>query len=102
MGCLSVYGQRKELNKWKRSKTSSHNIDSIMKHHNYLTKPFCFFCLKNEQQLGICETLTRDHIQELDKGGLDNIDNLQILCTACHKLKNWARLYTNWHLVKQK
>ena len=41
------------------------------------------------------------HIEEIDKGGKDELGNLQIICSACHKLKNWARLYTNWHLNKE-
>ena len=60
--------------------------------------PICFFCLRKKEQLGVNETLTVDHIQELDIGGKDEVYNMQILCSACHKLKNWARLYVNWHL----
>ena len=59
---------------------------------------FCFFCLRERKELGVSETMTLDHIKELDKGGVDQVENLQILCSACHKLKNWARLYLNWHL----
>jgi len=58
---------------------------------------FCFICLRERKQLGTYETLTIDHIKELDKGGEDKIQNMQILCSACHKLKNWCRLYMNWH-----
>lgn len=65
--------------------------------------PFCFFCLRKKDQLGINETLEVDHIIELSKGGDNKIENCQVLCSACHKLKNWARLYMNWHLsgIKQ-
>lgn len=84
-----------------RTKTSRHKIKQIMEYHNYQGEPFCFFCLRIHQQLGVCETITRDHIQELDKDGKDELANLQILCTACHKLKNWCRLYVNWHLKKE-
>lgn len=57
----------------------------------------CFFCLRSKEFLGWNETLTVDHIEELDKGGKDIIENQQILCSSCHKLKNWCRLYMNWH-----
>ena len=63
-----------------------HKIDEI-----------CFFCLRDRNSLGEKETLTIDHIQELDKGGEDQVWNMQVLCSACHKLKNWCRLYMNWH-----
>lgn len=72
-------------------------IEQVCKFHKF-EKEFCFFCLRTRDELGENETLTIDHIQELNKGGRDIIENTQILCSACHKLKNWARLYMNWHL----
>jgi hypothetical protein len=57
----------------------------------------CFICLRKRNELGYTETLTVDHIIELNKGGEDKVWNTQVLCSACHKLKNWARLYMNWH-----
>ncbi len=80
-----------------RTSTSKLSITKILEFHN-IKDEVCFFCLRKRDQLGVCETLTIDHIIELDKGGLDEIGNLQILCTACHKLKNWMRLYNNWHV----
>lgn len=66
-----------------------------------LTKEICFFCLRDKKKLGGKETLTIDHIKELDKGGKDQLNNMQVLCSACHKLKNWARLYMNWHFNEE-
>jgi len=66
--------------------------------HGIVGDEICFFCLRERDQLGIKETLTVDHIQEIDKGGKDVIENMQVLCSACHKLKNWMRLYNNWHM----
>ncbi len=71
-------------------------VDRVCQFHN-LEEEQCFFCQRKKEQLGWNETLTVDHIKELDKGGKDKIENMQVLCTACHKLKNWARLYMNWH-----
>ena len=76
----------------KRTKTSKFKPEQIMKHRSYDGEPFCFFCLRTKKELGKCETITLDHIKELNEGGLDIIDNIQILCSACHKL------YMNWHL----
>ena len=84
-----------------RTNTSKYDINQIMKFHKFSGEPFCFLCLRNKNQLGEKETLTRDHIIELNKGGKDELGNLQILCFACHKLKNWLRLYLNWHLNKK-
>lgn len=33
-----------------------------------------------------------DHIIALDNGGTDNLDNLQAICPACHKMKTNADL----------
>ena len=80
-----------------RKRTSCHEVKKVLNFHKK-EKEFCFFCLRTKEQLGVNETITRDHIEELDKGGRDEVENLQILCSACHKLINWARLYINWHL----
>lgn len=73
------------------------DISKVMVYHE-LKEAICFFCLRRKDELGDKETLTIDHIIELDKCGKDEVYNMQILCSACHKLKNWARLYMNWHL----
>lgn len=78
---------------------------SVVSSYHCMKTPICFFCLRNKNQLGKSETLTVDHIRELsttqDGENLDVVQNMQILCSACHKLKNWARLYMNWHLVEK-
>jgi len=84
-----------------RSRTSKYKIKDIVEYHKF-EEAFCFFCLRTKEQLGEKETLTIDHIKELNEGGTNGIENLQILCSACHKLKNWCRLYVNWHLNKKK
>lgn len=82
-----------------RNKTSKYKINQVLSFYNK-KEGFCFFCLRNKDQLGEKETLTLDHIEELSKNGKDELNNLQILCSACHKLKNWMRLYINWHIKK--
>lgn len=83
----------------KRTFTSKYKIKDILTFHKK-DKEFCFFCLRTRKQLGEKETLTIDHIEELNDNGTDELENLQILCTSCHKMKNWMRLYVNWHLTK--
>lgn len=58
---------------------------------------FCFFCGRTKQALGKHETLTVDHIKKIEENGKDEYDNMQVLCTACHKLKHWAELYLRKH-----
>ena len=76
-------------------------VEKIQKFHNY-KEPFCFFCLRKKEDLGIRETLTADHIKELrdtkDNEDRDNVQNGQILCSACHKLKLWVTTYLNEHI----
>lgn len=81
-----------------RSNTSTYSIKDICEERGF-DFPFCFFCGRTKEQLGKHESLTRDHIKELCDGGDDTLDNLQILCTACHKLKNWNNTYVRRHLV---
>ncbi len=85
----------------KRFSTSKHKLKKITEFLK-LQEPMCFFCLRTKEELGEKETLTVDHILELRDGGKDTIENLQILCSACHKLKNWLRLYLNKHLKNDK
>lgn len=78
-------------------------VEGIQNFHGY-KKPFCFFCLRRRNELGVRETLTADHILELreTKGDdRDNVSNGQILCSACHKLKLWVTTYLNEHLKKK-
>ena len=81
-------------------RTMKLSVKRVCEFHKFKTE-HCFFCQREIEQLGWSETLTVDHIEELDKQGKDEIENQQVLCSACHKLKNGARLYTNWHLNKE-
>lgn len=83
-----------------RKFTASKKINDVARYHKYNT-PFCFLCLRKKEQLGLYETLTIDHIHELRDGGSDSIENAQILCTACHQIKNWLRLYLNCHKKRE-
>ena len=83
------------------SRVNRKTINDICDFYGIKDIGICFFCLRNRNELGDKETLTIDHIQELNKGGEDQLFNMQVLCSACHKLKNWARLYMNWHLSKK-
>jgi DNA-directed RNA polymerase subunit M/transcription elongation factor TFIIS len=75
-------------------------VEKIMKFH-VLSYPFCFMCLRKTEELGIRESLTADHIEELrttKEENLDRVENGQILCTACHKMKLWLTTYLNSHI----
>lgn len=76
------------------------SVERVCSFHNF-SVPHCFFCLRTKEKLGVNETLTVDHIEELNDDGKDEIENQQVLCSACHKLKNWSRLYMNWHFNKE-
>lgn len=80
-----------------RGRSSAYSVKDVAEHHGY-DEHRCFFCRRTRSQLGKNETLEVDHIKELEKeNGEDGLNNVQILCTPCHKLKNWMRLYNNWH-----
>lgn len=46
--------------------------------------PLCVHC-KASDRLSLATEV--DHIKPLHKGGTDDYDNLQGLCTACHEVK---------------
>ena len=83
--------------KTRRAGNKKNIILKICAYHG-IEEPICFFCLRKKEQLGLNETLEHDHIKEIQILGKDKVNNMQVLCTACHKLKNWLRLYHNWHI----
>ena len=91
--------------KWKKApdnenkRTGCPSVSIVANFHGF-KKEFCFFCGRTKEQLGWNETLTVDHIKKIEEGGADNKQNMQILCSACHKLKHWADLYTRKHLER--
>jgi len=97
--CGFVKWVKNPMKEERRTSTSKYKLKKVMEFHGF-SEPFCFFCLRKKEELGEKETLTIDHILELRDNGKNNIENLQILCSACHKLKNWLRLYLNKHLKK--
>lgn len=82
-------------NQGKRKKSSKYSIKQVIEFHNQEER--CFFCRRKRSDLANNQTLTVDHIHEVNNGGKDELENLQILCTSCHKMKNHMRLYHNWH-----
>lgn len=95
-----AWASNPESSKIDSLRTSKKTASQVCAFHK-LPEEMCFYCLRTRKELGFAETLTCDHIQELDKGGQDIIENQQVLCSACHKLKNWLRLYLHWHFKKE-
>jgi len=62
---------------------------------------FCQICLRRKEDLGKSETLEPHHIIQIKDGGLDEISNIQFLCTACHKFVHYQRIYLKEHLKPQ-
>ncbi len=61
---------------------------------------FCKICGRTQEKLGWKETLTAHHVIPLEEDGEDIIENIIVLCSACHKLVHWVRLYVHKHLNK--
>ncbi len=100
-GKFNAWIKNPDVIRSKNPSANKHSVRDICRSKGY-KDDFCFFCLRTRDKLGKKETLTIDHIEERDKGGADTLENKQILCSACHKLKNWARLYMNWHFNEVK
>jgi 5-methylcytosine-specific restriction endonuclease McrA len=72
-----------------------------MAYHGFNGEPFCFCCGRTAAKLGVKETITVDHIVELRDGGKDEINNTQLLCSACHRIKNWIITYFVKHFEQE-
>jgi uncharacterized CHY-type Zn-finger protein len=57
---------------------------------------YCQICLRPRTWLGQHETLETHHID--DDPAHNERSNYLVVCTACHKLVAWTRLYVNTHL----
>lgn len=57
------------------------------------SKGFCEICLKTESQIQLPWVLEAHHIIPVEKSGGDEAGNIQICCTACHRLIHWQRNY---------
>ena len=59
----------------------------------------CKICGRRREHLGARETIGPHHLKPIEEGGLDEEKNLLALCTACHRLVHWARLYVGRHML---
>ena len=53
----------------------------------------CEFCLCSELELRPGTVLEAHHVHKYKNGGLDERENIWILCTKCHRLVHWMRRY---------
>jgi len=62
---------------------------------------FCELCGRNGNALGNKEVLEVHHKIPICDGGLDEKDNILIVCSACHRMVHWLRTYVNNHLQQE-
>jgi hypothetical protein len=60
---------------------------------NQYSKGFCEICLRKDQQLPKPQTLEGHHIVQVKDGGTDDKENIQIVCTFCHRWIHSQRTY---------
>lgn len=58
----------------------------------------CQMCMRHGERLGNRETLEMHHIEEVQHGGVDEPENLWVLCTPCHRYVHHQRRYLNIHM----
>jgi 5-methylcytosine-specific restriction endonuclease McrA len=56
-------------------------------------KDYCELCLSMKEDLVLPDTLEIHHVLEVQHGGSDDPENLQTLCTGCHRMVHWRRTY---------
>jgi hypothetical protein len=73
---------------------NSNNRES--KHKNLVKEKgidYCEWCLRKREEIPLPGTLEAHHIVEYSNGGTDQLNNILILCTACHKQCHHDRTY---------
>jgi 5-methylcytosine-specific restriction endonuclease McrA len=58
---------------------------------------FCHICGLEKPRLGKRETLLPHHMVPLSEGGKDELENILVVCTACHAMIAWLLTYRNRH-----
>ena len=54
---------------------------------------YCEWCMRTKDEIPLPGTLEAHHIVEYANGGTDDLSNILILCTACHKQCHHDRTY---------
>ena len=60
---------------------------------NRFGRGFCELCLRPGDSLPLPQVLEAHHIIPVEDGGGDERENIQIVCTACHRLIHHQRTY---------
>lgn len=55
----------------------------------------CQMCLRHERELVSPDCLHAHHVEEYRTGGDSGLENIWIVCSACHRLIDWTRTYLN-------
>lgn len=79
-----------------KSRREAKHTDLVRKYF----RGFCDLCLITEKYLPHGEVWEAHHVLEYQNGGGAERENVWILCTACHKLVNWRRIYLR-HLLPE-
>ena len=61
----------------------------------------CQLCLRHRDMLGRRGVLEIHHVNEIQVGGEDTVENIWVLCTSCHSLVHHQRTYLFDHFKKQ-
>jgi len=89
-----IYPSRGSANRFSKDKNKNKKRDGklVKKALDLWTSQkvlLCVLCARTSDELIDGDWFEVDHINPLVLGGRDEIKNLQPLCCACHKLKNW-------------
>lgn len=66
------------------------------KHHDLVKKRginYCECCLRDKNDIPTPSTLEGHHVIEYKDNGTDDMTNVWVLCTSCHKLVHHQRTY---------
>jgi hypothetical protein len=94
LDCNKYTWQPKIDNKYKRQ---SKHTDLV----NKKDLDYCQWCLRNKTEIPPPGTLEAHHILEYSEGGTNELDNILILCSSCHKQCHHDRTYFGHYKTKK-
>ena len=91
--CKVTCGKCRRFIKWEGKPKEKKSRKGQAELRNRFCKDYCEMCLSMKEDLVLPDTLEIHHVLEVQHGGSDDPENLQTLCTGCHKMVHWRRTY---------
>lgn len=92
-----------KFSKWVKNPNNLGRRETTKHNHIVENARWCSFCGRTRQEIPRRQVFEPHHSIPLEEGGKDEPENIVPLCTACHKLAHWVRLYhfKHWKIMEE-